>query len=56
MAGDILTEYLSNIHENTSVRDSGLFRSEVYPYLGASPDGVCNRNISFKLSWIRTSA
>ena len=37
---DILTEYLSNIHENISVRDSGLFRSEVYPYLGALPDGI----------------
>ena len=40
MARDILTEYLSNIHENISVRDSGLFRSEVYLYLGASPDGI----------------
>ena len=37
---DVLTEYLSNIHENISVRDSGLFRSEVYPYLGALPDGT----------------
>ena len=40
MARDILTEYLSNIHEYISVRDSGLFRSEVYPNLGASPDGI----------------
>ena len=40
VARDILTEYLSNIHENISVGDSGLFRSEVYPYLGASPDGI----------------
>ena len=37
---DILTEYQSNIHENISVRESGLSRSEVYPYLGASPDGI----------------
>ena len=37
---DILTEYQSNIHENISVRGSGLSRSEVYPYLGASPDGI----------------
>ena len=40
MARDILTEYLPNIHENISVRDSGLFCSEVYPYLGTSPDGI----------------
>ena len=46
---DILTEYQSNIHENISVRESGLSRSDVYPYLGASPDGIlecscCDRN------------
>ena len=29
VARDILTEYLSNIDENISVRGSGLFRSEV---------------------------
>ena len=40
VARDILTQYLSNIHENISVRDSGLFRSEVYPYVGALPDGI----------------
>ena len=40
VARDILTEYMSNIHENISIRDSGLFRSEVYPHLGASPDGI----------------
>ena len=40
VARDILTEYLSNIHENISVRDSGLFLSEVYPYSGASADGI----------------
>ena len=41
------SEYLSNIHENIS--DSRLLHSEVYPYLGASPDGTlecscCDRN------------
>ena len=40
VARGILIEYLSNIDENISVRDSGLFRSDVYPYLGASPDGI----------------
>ena len=40
MARDILTEDLPNIHENISVRDIGLFRSEVYLYLGASPVGI----------------
>ena len=40
VAMDILTEYQPNIHENISVRESGLSRSEVYPYLGASPDGI----------------
>ena len=40
IARDVLTEYLSNIHENVSVTDSGLFRSVVYPFLGASPDGI----------------
>ena len=50
VARDILTEYLSNIHKNISVRDSGLFRSDVYPYLGASPDGIlecscCEKNL-----------
>lgn len=28
----VLTWYLSNIHENMSFRDSGLFCGEVYPY------------------------
>ena len=40
VARDILSEYLSNIHENISVRYSGLFRSDVYLYLGASLDRI----------------
>ena len=39
---NILIEYLSNIYENISVIESGLFRSEVYPYLGASHDVFWN--------------
>ena len=40
VARDILTEYLSNIYENISVGGGGLFLGEVYPYLGASPNGI----------------
>ena len=40
MTRDVVIEYLSNVHENISPRYSGLFRSEVEPCLGASPDSI----------------
>ena len=51
IARDILTEYLSNIHENISVRDRGLFRSEVYPYLSVSPDDIWNGPVVKQYLW-----
>ena len=56
IATDILTEYLSNIHENISVRDRGLFRSEVYPYLSVSPDDIWNGPVVKQYLWKKSNA
>ena len=39
-AREYLTVYLANEHENLVVTDCGLYRSTVFPYLGATPDGL----------------
>ena len=56
IARDILTEYLSNIHENISVKDSGLFRSEVYPYLVVSPGDIWNGPVVKQYLWEKSNA
>lgn len=40
VAGDIQRGYRSNVNEVISLRGKGLFLSEFYPYLGASPDEI----------------
>ncbi|XP_066930891.1 uncharacterized protein [Clytia hemisphaerica] len=39
-ARNTLNVYLSSQHQNCVIKDCGLYRSQDYPFLGASPDGI----------------